>query len=144
VTVTVTLDGSGSGPAGGDATDLISRYQHHVERKVATSRATQEICERLLSRVASGELDPRGLDRGLNGFLQTNGPEYASGVANLSMRFLAGVLETASRDASELFDGVATVSRESVHPPALDASAAPPPAVPEAATPEEHPKATMT
>ncbi len=121
MTVTVTVDGSGSRPAGDDATDLISRYQDHVERKVATSRATQEVYEQLLSRVASGDLDPRALDRGLNSFLQLNGAEYASGIANLSMRFLAGVLEATSRDASELFDGVATVARDSVpEAPELD------------------------
>ena len=71
-----------------------------------------EVYERLLSRVASGELDPRALDRGLNSFLQINGPEYASGIANLSMRFLAGVLEAAGRDAAELFDEMAPVARE--------------------------------
>ncbi len=112
MTVTVDVYGSGSRSADGDAPGLMSRYQDYVERKVASSLETREIYDRLLRRVASGELDPKTLDRGLNSFLQINGPEYAKGVADLSMRFLAGIVQAASRDSYELFDEVASGTLE--------------------------------
>ena len=112
MTVTVDVYGSGSRSAHGDAPGLMSRYQDYVERKVASSLETREIYDRLLRRVASGELDPKTLDRGLNSFLQINGPEYAKGVADLSMRFLAGIVQAASRDSYELFDEVASGTLE--------------------------------
>ena len=84
--MTVTIDDSerGSGGGNGDAPDLISRYQDHVSRKITSARETREIYDRLLSRVASGELDPRALDRELNSFLQTRQvlPQGGNGVAH--------------------------------------------------------------
>ena len=107
--MTVTIDDSerGSGGGNGDAPDLISRYQDHVSRKITSARETREIYDRLLSRVASGELDPRALDRELNSFLQINGPAYAARIADLSVRFLAGLVRAGGGASSGLFDEMA-------------------------------------
>jgi hypothetical protein len=123
VTVTVHIDGHGSRTAGGDPPDLMSRYQDHLARKVASSQETREIYERLLSRVASGELDPRALDRGLISFLQLNGPDYADRIADLSVRFLAGLVYEGSRDSAELFDEMAPGALQTtLEPPGLDSA----------------------
>ena len=123
VVVTLTVEGNGPLRSPGDtAPDLLSRYQDYVERKVATARATREIYEGLLARVASGELDPRALDRGLNHFSQVHGPDYASGIAELSMRFLAGVVQAGSRYSYELVDEMApgAVEPPTTEPPGFD------------------------
>ena len=106
--MTITADGYGSESrsARDEAPDLIASYQDLVERKVASSKETREIYARLLSRIAAGDLDPRVLDRGLNSFLQINGPEYASRLADLSMRFLAGYVQAGNRDSFELFEEI--------------------------------------
>ncbi len=111
MTVSVHVDGTRSRSVG-DLADLMSRYQEHVERKVASFRETRDSYDRLLRRIAAGELDPRAFDRGLNSFLQISGPEYAGRVARLSMQFLAGILSAGGRDAAELFDAVAPGAME--------------------------------
>jgi hypothetical protein len=121
--VTVTVDDSGRGPrsAHGEAADLISRYQDHLSRKMASAQETRDIYDRLLRQVASGELDPRALDRELNSFVQINGPAYAARIADLTRRFLAGLVHACSHDPSGVFDEIAAgASQPAPEPPDLD------------------------
>ena len=122
VSVTVSRDRAPSGLPEDPPPDLAARYQQYVERKVATDRAVREISDRLLARVASGELDPRNLDRGLNRFLQIGGPDYAARIIELTLTFLTDIVQDGSRSIHELVDEVAPgiVERPMSSPPQFD------------------------
>jgi hypothetical protein len=105
--------------------DLMSRYREYVERTAESARTTRDVYDGLLGRVAAGELDPKSLDRGLNHFLQSRGPEYASAIFELSVRFLAGVVDAGQRATCECVQEIApeAVEMPLVAPPAFAAEA---------------------
>ena len=102
--MTVTVDRVWTSSSVHDALGLIPRYLEFVERKVAFDTCQREISEELLQRIATGDLPPAALDRGLNHFLQLNGADYGNAVVELSMRFLAGVIRTGAQEMVELLD----------------------------------------
>ena len=104
MTVTVAIDGNGSSSGGDQPVDLLSRYQEYVERKIASSRATQDTYSRLLDRIASGDVDPKVLDRSTNWFWHAYWPSHAEAIADLTMRFLAGVVQLSLEQSRELVD----------------------------------------
>ena len=107
-----------------DAAALMARYQDYVERKAAVSSESRELYDDLLRHVAAGDLDARALDRGLNSFVQVNGPGYANGLASVSVQFLVGMIQSGSRYAYELFDEIVPGAIEPWHldPPEFDAA----------------------
>jgi hypothetical protein len=104
VSVTVAIDGNGSSPGGAEPVDLLSRYQEYVERKIASSRATQDTYSLLLDRIASGDVDPKVLERSTNWFWHAYWPDHAEAIADLTMRFLAGVVRLSLEQSRELVD----------------------------------------
>lgn len=106
VTVTVAVerygDGSGDAPA-----DLSARYQDYVERKIASMRATRQTYSDVLDRIASGDLDPKVLDRGLNWFWNAYGPDHAVAIAELVMRFLTQVVQLTCEQGRNLVEDLA-------------------------------------
>jgi len=102
--VTITVDQVWTSSSVDGAPGFITRYLDFVERKVASTRAAREISDELLQRIATGDLPPAALERGLNHFLQLNGADYGNAVVELSMQFLACVIRTGAEEMVELLD----------------------------------------
>jgi hypothetical protein len=104
VTVTVAVERYGGGSGEGAPGDLSARYQDYLERKIASIRATRQTYSDVLDRIASGDLDPRVLDRGLNWFWNAYGPDHAVAIAELVMRFLAQVVQLTCEQGRDLVE----------------------------------------
>jgi hypothetical protein len=122
VTVTVVVDAGGLSSGQSEPADLVSRYQEYVERKAASSHATRESYSRLLDRVASGDVDPKLLDRGLNWFWHAYGPDHAIAISELTMRFFTEVVRLTLDQSRALINEVApdTAGRSHIEPPGVD------------------------
>jgi hypothetical protein len=119
VTVTVAVDGGRPASGPGETAELASRYQAYVERKAASTRTTRERYSRLLERIASGEVDPKLLDRGLNWFWNAYGPEHALAISELTMHFLTEVVQLSYEQSRQLIDEMTPGSAEPVEPAAV-------------------------
>jgi hypothetical protein len=108
VTVSIS-DGNGARPAAPGpavAEQWTARYQEHLARTATRSRRTHEQYREVMARVAAGELAPEAIDGRLNLFLQLHGAEYADALAQLSMRFMTGVVHARTAYAYELLERI--------------------------------------
>ncbi|MEA2506705.1 MAG: hypothetical protein QOH48_1323 [Actinomycetota bacterium] len=104
--------------------DWVARYQEYLTRAGDRSKGTQDLYRRIIGRVAEGELTPGAVEGLLNSFLQLHGAEYADKLAEISMRFLTGVVQAGTTYSYELVDRIVpgAVSAPETSPPEFEAA----------------------
>jgi hypothetical protein len=102
----------------------VAQYHDYLTRTAQTSRANRERYERLIARVAAGDLAPRALNGQLNRLFQLHGADYANGLAVVTMRFVAGLIQAGTAHTLDLLEQVApgSVATTPEPPPELDAA----------------------
>ena len=99
-----------------------ARYQEYLTHAAARAKRNLDLYRDIVGRVATGALPPDLLDSRMPAFLQTHGADYANDIAELSMRFLSGLIDNGTRYSYELFDRIlpGAVEFPDVDPPQFD------------------------
>ncbi len=99
-----------------------TRYHEYLARTAGRSKHNHDLYRQVTARVAAGELAPTTLDGRLNSFLQLHGTEYANKLAEMSMRFLTGVVQAGTTYSYELVDRIipGAVTAPEGGPPTFD------------------------
>lgn len=83
-----------------------ARYREYLERSMARAGRTQDLNREVIRRVAAGQLAPWTLESQLGTFAATRAASYSQQIANVTMAFLAGLIQTGSTYSRELVRAV--------------------------------------
>ena len=83
-----------------------ARYREYLERSMARAGRAQDLNRELIKRVATGQLAPWTLESQLNTFAATRAASYSERIANITMAFLAGLIQIGSTYSYELVQAV--------------------------------------
>jgi len=100
------------------------QYQQYLAQAAKNAAAIRDLYREVIDRIADGELSPRALDEALPPFMQGNGAALANDLADISVRYLARLIDTGSEFAYELVERLlpGAVVRPDVPLPRLDAT----------------------
>lgn len=82
------------------------RYREYLERSIARAVRAQNLNREVTSRVAAGQLAPWTLESQLSTFAATRGAAYSERIANITMTFLSGLIQTGATYSYELVEAV--------------------------------------
>jgi hypothetical protein len=116
-------DGLRPGDAGA-AAEWATRYRDYVERSIARASRTQDLNRDLIKRVASGELAPWTIESHYATFAATHAAAYAQRMAEVTMTYLAGLVQMGSTYSYELVEAVlpGAATLPEMPPPSFDPS----------------------
>jgi hypothetical protein len=83
-----------------------ARYREYLERSIARAGRAQDLNRELIKRVATGQLAPWTIENHLNTFAATRAASYSERIANITMAFLAGLIQIGSTYSYELVQAV--------------------------------------
>jgi hypothetical protein len=108
----------------GAAAEWAARYREYVERSIARASRTQDLNRDLIKRVASGELAPWTIESHYATFAATHAAAYAQQMAEVTMTYLAGLVQMGSTYSYELVEAVlpGAAALPEVPPPTFDPS----------------------
>jgi hypothetical protein len=95
--------------AAGDAEAIAAwaaRYREYLERSMARAGRAHDLNREVIKRVAAGQLAPWTIESHLGTFAAARGASYAQQIANITMAFLAGLIQTGSTYSYELVQAV--------------------------------------
>ena len=97
-------------------------YQEYLAQAAANAAEIRDLYSEIIERIALGELSHQVLDQRLPAFLQLNGVTYANDLAEVSMRYLAGLIESGTAYSYELVERLlpGAAVRPRVAAPAFD------------------------
>ena len=83
-----------------------ARYHEYIERSIARAGRSQDLNREVIRRVAVGQLAPWTLESHLNSFAALRAVSYSQRIANITMAFLVGLIQTGSTYSYELVQAV--------------------------------------
>lgn len=83
-----------------------ARYREYLERSIARAGRAQALNREVISRVAAGQLAPWTLESHFSTFAATRAASYSERIANITMTFLRGLIETGATYSYELVEAV--------------------------------------
>lgn len=79
-----------------------ARYHEYVQHSIAQAGRAQDLNREVLRRVAAGQLAPWTIESHLSAFAATRAASYSQQITDLTMAFLAGLIQTGSTYCYEL------------------------------------------
>jgi hypothetical protein len=82
------------------------RYHEYLRHSIARAVLAQDLNREVTRRVAAGQLAPWTLESQLSTFAATRGTAYSERIANITLAFLTGLIQTGATYSYELVEAV--------------------------------------